>query len=159
MGHTDPRLAMPVESAVLLWCMRVWVVGMHQQVDADVRIERMLDTLGAAEAALYVEGLMFAVEHGATRKVSVQCVSKPSISADEQCLIDAVALAQEYRPFEALLLLRGFLSPDGARAAVRSAEEIGASLARAGRFLDSPSGPLQHFGLTADSSFSPWTGV
>lgn len=159
MRVTDPRLAMPVESAVLLWCMRVSMVEMQKPVDAEIRTHRVLEALGVAEAAPYVEGLMFAVGHGATRTVAVQCVCQPSISADEQALLDAVALAQESRLFEALLSLRGFLSPDGARAALHSAEKIGVMFARAGRFLDSPSSPLQQFGLTADSGVVRWTGV
>jgi hypothetical protein len=159
MTQKDPHLMLPVESAALLWCMRIWVAGKLQSIEVDARIERVLDTLGAAAAAPFIEGMMFAVGHGATRQVAVHCMCRPAISADEQALLDAVALAQEYRPFEALLLLRGFLSPEGARAAVCSAEGIGIELARVGRFLDAPSGSLQHFGLSSDPRLSPWAGA
>lgn len=134
----DERLDLSVENAVLLWCMRSWVADMGQPAQAGQRIGEMLGRLGAEHAGPYVEGLMFAVGHGAERRVGVQCVGCPRIGPDERLLLDCIALAQAHRPFEALLSLREILSSEGARAALRSAEGIGGALACAQRFLPTP---------------------
>ncbi len=134
----DERLALPVEQGALLWCMRAWVAGMRHDVGATEGIQHMLDRLGAPDAAPYLEGLMFAIGHGATRAVGVHCVCCKGVSDDERALLDAIALAQQHRTFEALLLLRGMMGAEGARAALQSIEGIGKALARAGRQLSAP---------------------
>ena len=144
-ASADDRAALPIEQAALLWCMRVWVLGLRGAVDATGRIRRMAVQLDSGEAAPFIEGFMFALQHGATRSLAVGCVGCPRITPDEQTLLEALGLAQERRTFEALLSLRGILTPEGARAALTSAEGIGTALARVGRFLPAPDAPVGQF--------------
>lgn len=145
----DERSALPIEHAALLWCMRVWVLGQHRAIDATARIERMATQLDTSDAAPFIEGFMFAIQHGAARPLSIACVCCPRISADERTLLDAMGLAQERRTFEALLALRGLLTSEGARAALTSAEGLGTALARVGRFLPAPDTSVGQFAFSA----------
>ena len=77
------------------------------------------------------------------------------VSDDERMLLETLGLAQERRPFEALLLLRGILTPEGARAALHSAEKLGVSLARAGRFLPAPEAEVRRFAFASNAGAGP----
>lgn len=143
----DERLSLPVAQGVLLWCIRIWVTGLAQNVGVASRIEEMLGRLGAGSAAPYLDGFMFALGHGATRRIGVHCVCQSSVGADERALLDAFGLAQEARPFEALLLLREIATPQAARAALRSAERFGEMMAAAGRVLPAPDSAVARFAM------------
>lgn len=151
----DARLALPVEQQALLWCMRAWVAGLQQPIEAGSRIQDMMARLDAPDAAPYFEGMMFALRHGATRRLAVGCACWRHVSDDERMLLETLGLAQERRPFEALLLLRGILTPEGARAALHSAEKLGASLARAGRFLPAPEAEVRRFAFASNAGAGP----
>ena len=148
----DERLSLPLEQGVLLWCIRVWVAGLHQDVATRQRIADMLGRFGTAEAAPYFDGFMFALSHGATRRIGIQCICQSSITPDERLLLDAFGLAQEARPFEALLLLRGLATPEAARSALRSAEGLGEAMAGAGRVLPAPDSAVARFAMDCGSS-------
>ena len=144
---SDERLSLPVEQGVLLWCIRVWVAGLHKEVGAAQRIQEMLGRLGAAAAAPFFDGFMFALSHGATRRIAVHCVCQSRVGDDERALLDAFGLAQEARPFEALLLLRGLTTPEAARTALRSAEGLAGAMTVAGRVLPAPDSAVAHFAM------------
>ena len=145
----DERLALPIEQGVLLWCMRMWVIEMKRGIGLEGRIDNMLDALDAPFASSYLKGFMFALSHGCTRMIEVRCVCRKRISVDEQALLDVLSLAQAMRSFEALLVLRGFMTQAGADAALRSAEGIGTVLAQTGRFLPEPEEEVRHYALSA----------
>lgn len=147
----DERLALPIDQGVLLWCMRIWVVGRSRPVAAEHRITEVLRRFGAPDAAAPVERFMAALRDGAARTVGVDCVCHPRVSEDERALLDAVALVQGDRPLEALLVLRGMLTPEGAHAALRCAEALGAALARAGRVLPAPEHDMHQYAWTPAS--------
>ncbi len=149
MTQPDERLSLPVEQGVLLWCIRVWVAGQHHDLPSRPRITAMLDRLGTPGAAPFFDGFMFALSHGATRRIAIQCTCHPSIAPDERTLLDAFGLAQEARPFEALLLLRGLATPEAARAALRSAEGVGDAMAGAGRVLPAPDSAVARFAMAS----------
>lgn len=94
------------------------------------------------------------VRHGATRRLAVGCVCWRHVSDDERMLLETLGLAQERRPFEALLL-RGILTPEGARAALHSAEKLGVSLARAGRFLPASEAEVRRFAFASNAGAGP----
>ena len=125
--------ALPVEQGVLLWCMRMRVIGMKRGFDVETRIDEMLEALGAAAASPCLKDFMVALSQGCTRMIEVQCVCQTRIDADERALLDVLALAQAMRPFEALLVLRGFVTQASASAALSAAEGVGTALAQAGR--------------------------
>ncbi len=145
----DERLALPVEQQALLWCMRVWVAGLQRPAEAGPRIQDMMTQLGAPDAAPFFEGMMFALRHGAARPLAVACVCRRQVSDDERMLLETLGLAQACRLFEALLALRAVLTPEGARAALHSAEQLGACLARAGRFLPAPEAEVRRFAFAS----------
>ena len=134
----DERLALPVGQQALLWCIRAWAAGPQRPIEAGPRIQDMMTQLGAPDAAPFFEGMMLALRHGAIRQLAVGCVCRCQVSDDERMLLEALGLVQACRLFEALLTLRGIPTPEGARAALHSAERLGVSLARAGRFLPAP---------------------
>ena len=151
----DERFALPLGQQALLWCMRVWVAGLHHPVEAGPRIRDMMAQLGAPDAAPFFEGMMFALRHGATRPLAVACVCRRQVSDDERMLLETLGLAQACRLFEALLTLRGVLTPEGARAALHSAEQLGVSLARAGRFLPAPEAEVRRFAFASHAGAGP----
>lgn len=151
----DERLALPIEQQALLWCMRVWVAGLRQPIEAGPRIQDMMTQLGAPDAAPFFEGMMFALQHGAARQLAVGCVCWRQVSDDERMLLEMLGLAQACRLFKALLMLRGFLTPEGARAALHSAEQLGVSLAGAGRFLPAPEAEVRRFAFASHTGAGP----
>jgi hypothetical protein len=150
-NERDERLALPVEQGVLLWCMRMRVIGMKRGVGVETRIDEMLEALGASAASPCLRDFMVALSQGCTRMIEVRCVCQPRIGADERALLEVLSLAQAMRPFEALLVLRGFVTQAGATAALGSAEGVGAALAQAGRFLPEPEQEVRHFAMTQSS--------
>lgn len=150
----DEHLALPVEQAAL-WCIRTWVVGLQQRIEAGPRIQDMMTRLGAPDAAPLLEDMMAALRHGATRQLAVGRACWRRVSDDERMLLETLGLAQACRLFEALLVLRGILTPESARAALHSAERLGVSLARAGRFLPAPEAEVRRFALAAHAGANP----
>ncbi len=144
----DERLDLPIEQAVLLWCIRLSVMGMKQGAAVQPRIDEMLEALDASTAAPWLKDFMVALSQGCTRMIEVTCVCQPRIGPDERALLDILSLAQAMRPFEALLLLRGFVTQAAAIEALRSAEGVGVALALAGRFLPEPEQEMRHFAMT-----------
>ena len=154
LHHDDSVL--PVTEATLLWSMRAWAAGSRHSIESERRIARVLARLGAREASDYLFGFMFALLHGAVRPMQVNCPCQARVSADEHALLTVFALAQEGQSFEAMLALRGFVTPTAARAAYQSAERVTAELQRSGWALTSPpSGPSRRYGLVAQR----WAGA
>lgn len=139
----------PIEHAALLCSMRLWVLGLRRAIGAPARIARVLSQVDAADAQGGLDTFMDAFRGGTTRPVGIACVCHPRPSDDERTLLDVFGLAQERRPFEALLLLRGMLTADAARQALSGAGQVGTVLARAGRFLPAPQTEVRRFVLTA----------
>ena len=115
----DERLTLPIEQGVLLWCMRAWVGEMRRPAGLEPRIHDLLGRFGVPQAAGAMQRLMSALSRHAVRMIDVQCVCCTRVGADERALLDMLGLAQDMRPFEALLLLHGLVTPAGARAAFR----------------------------------------
>ena len=141
-------LDLPIEQGILLWCMGMRVIELKRGIDVDARVDDVLDALGVAAAWPSVRNFVGALNQGCTRYIDVQCVCKTSIGPDEYTLLDALSLAQAMRPFEARLLLRGFVTDAGAEAALGHAERIGTVLAQAGRFLPEFEEAVRHVALT-----------
>lgn len=137
-AETDERLALPVEQGVLLWSMRMWVIGMKLGMAVEARVQEMFDLLGAPGAAPFLQRFMVALSQGCIRMIDVRCVCQPRLDADERALLDVLSLAQAMRPFDARRVLCGVVTPAGADAALRNAEGLGTALAQAGLFLPEP---------------------
>ena len=140
------RSEVSIERSVLLWCMRVFADPPGQD-GAAAHIEAAFCRLGAADAAPAFCRFMAVVRDGLPQAIRLNSVCWRSVGNDEYALLEAMALAQERRPMEALLLLRGLLPPADARIALDSAAELGAHLARAGWFLGAPAPGIRHFAM------------
>ncbi len=146
-SHDEPP-ALGVAEGVLLWSMRSWATSSRHSIEPERRIARVLDRLGAREAPEYLFGFMFALLHGAVRPMRISCPCQPQVSADERALLDVFALAQEGQSFEAVLALRGFMTPVAAGAAYRSAQGVAGALVLAGWRLAPPaSDSARRYGL------------
>jgi hypothetical protein len=143
----DESATVSIERSVLLWCMRAFVHGRRRDIDAGKHIGAAMRRVGAADAAPAFQAFMQGVGSFALRPVGVHCLCCRGISTDEHALLDVLALAQQHRPIEALMLLRGLVGPDGARLALERAALTGSALARAGWFLDEPDATLRHFAM------------
>ena len=119
-SHRGGRPVLPITESTLLWSMRAWVAGSRHSIEPERRIARVLARLGARDASEYLFGFMFALLHGAVRPMQVSCPCHPRVGADEQALLSVFALAQEDQSFEALLTLRGFVTPAAAEAAYQA---------------------------------------
>ena len=151
---TEPHnefTALPLAQRALLWCMRMWAMQLRHGAETQARYD-MLGLVGAPAARLRFDCFMRALVHGATRELEVLCVCRTGVVADERTLLDVMSLAQAKRSLEALLVLRTVLPAEGAGAALHSAEEVGAALAQAGRFLPAPGGNVRRFALTPGST-------
>ncbi len=144
MNH---RIALSFERALLLWCMRIWDMGSRRPAGPAWQVAEVLAELDASEAAPAFDSFMRAVSRTATRVIMIGCVYAPCVSEDEAALLDTLALAQEQRAFEAMLLLRELVSPIGALEASASAHVLAAALAKAGRVLRAPSACTRRFAM------------
>ena len=148
---TEPHnafTALPLAQRALLWCMRMWVMQLRHGAETQARVGNMLGQLGAPTAPPHLERLMLLLVHGATRELEVLCVCQTEVAADERALLDVLSLAQAERPLDAFLALRSILPAQDAGAALHSAEELGALLAQAGRFLPAPEENGRRFART-----------
>lgn len=146
---SEQYVVLSVEQAIL-WSMRVWVIGLHHDVVAPSRIHQMMKRLGADEAAPYLEGFMFELGHGASRRIAIHCTCHDRVEADERILLDVLCLAQQSQQFKALLLLRGMATNNAAWAALRSAQALGTELASAGHILQAPDATAAPFRVGGD---------
>jgi hypothetical protein len=130
-----PYRSLPFLDGVLLWTMRAWVLGIREKIPVEEQIQDAFGKLGAPDATGPLFGFMWCLGHGALRALDVHCVCVPDVGSDERCLIDILALTQQARRFEALLLLRSLIRPKAAIAARDAAGSVAASLTAAGRIL------------------------
>lgn len=123
---------LPDAEHVLLWAMRVWVIGHFRQQDMSARIGEALQRRGAEGALPYLEGFMWAMSQGVRRPIALLCLCRSEVSADERSLLDAFALLQQDEADEAEALLSGLLTTRAASVAIRSAEGAAQELLAAG---------------------------
>jgi hypothetical protein len=129
---------LPLPERLVLWTIRVWVIGLKRRIDVTEPIRAAFGKQGVPEAACLIEGLMSVVACGACRPLTVECVCHDAISDDERRLLAAAALHQDGRGFEARFLLRTILSPGASRGAGEILDRLGRMLAGAGLRLLRP---------------------
>jgi hypothetical protein len=151
-GDAPPELPLP--ETVLLWSMRTWAAGCRQNMPVARYIDPVFAELGAPEAPDHFYGLMWALCHGAARKIAVHCPYHSRVSDDEHTLLDLLALTQEKQAFERLLLLRSLLRPLSAGPVAQSASGLVRELNRAGLFLAAAFPPVRRHGLMQGASHS-----
>jgi len=143
----EARDDLPRVENALLWAMRAWVIGHCRGIAVEDRIGRVFAELGAPGAMGYLSGFMWALSHGATRTLEVNCVCHPGLSRDESALLDVIALEQEGYADEALALLRGMATARAASVVCDSARGMALALQAAGRILPRGATVLERRGL------------
>ncbi|HTZ71702.1 MAG TPA: hypothetical protein VMB71_13685 [Acetobacteraceae bacterium] len=139
------RATVSIEQSVLLWCMRACVAVPRD----DAAVRDALAHLGAASAWPAFARFITVVRDYVPDMVVVNSLAWRGVGADELALLDVLALAQEKRSMEALLLLRGLLAPEAAAAALHWADEVAACLARAGWMIAATTPTVRRVALAA----------
>ena len=139
------RATVSIEQSVLLWCMRACVAAPRD----DAAVRDALAHLGAASAWPAFGRFITVVRDYVPDMVVVNSVAWRGVGADELVLLDVLALAQEQRSMEALLLLRAVFAPEAAAAALTAAEEVGACLVRAGWMVGATAPDVRRVAMAA----------
>jgi hypothetical protein len=133
--QADGRSALPFLENALLWAMRAWVIGHSRKLNVSPQIQNMFDGLGTPGAVDPLNGFMSAISSNATRRVNIDCVCYPGVSADESLLLDVLALQQEGYEEDGRMLLGAFTTPDACSIACDKATRLVLVLNAAGHFL------------------------
>jgi hypothetical protein len=141
---TAARLERP--ECVLLAAIRWWVMDRAQGADPLPRLCRLMDAVGALDAAFSIDRLMVVVARAVRRPIEVHCPLCSAVSEDEKHLLHAASLAQSGPSGIAERALRtALLSALGAEFALGPLEGLGDLFAQAGllfrRRLGAPCGP------------------
>lgn len=109
-GAAGRRDDLPTLERTVLWCIRAWVISLSDRPRYAEKIETIFTRLGVGEAIPDLHGLMMTLARGARRTIDVNCVCFPDISADERCLLDALALQQREEHEDAFEVLTGLMT-------------------------------------------------
>ena len=135
--HVEPQPVgdLPLLESSLLWAIRAWAIGCRRGVSVETRLARLFRQLRAPLALGYLNGLMWALNGGATRILDVNCVCHDVVSDDEALLLDVLALQQAKRDADARALLGRITTRGAARIGAQSAAGLVESLRAAGHIL------------------------
>ena len=120
---------------IMLWTMRAWVIGITQKIPVEEQIQDAFQRIGAPDATGQLYAFMWILSQGASRMLDVDCVCSKTISADERALLDILALSQQGRTFEAMILLRSMVKGTRALATAECANDFVHTLSVAGFLL------------------------
>ena len=100
---------------LLLWAVRVWVVGHRHDVPVLPNLRTAFRDEGVPAAAEAVDDLMGFIGHGAGRTIRVNCPRCRQVTEDERLLLDVVSLHQQGDALWAPFLARAILTPMAAQ--------------------------------------------
>lgn len=157
---TEPadRRALPFAEQLVLWALRLSVVGLKTGAPVDHPVQLAFRKVGAEAAAERISLLTRIVGFGAERRVQIGVPCAFTVTADERRILDMVAIGQLGRAGGAggtvsgTLMLRDMLSPAACRAAAGLCAELGGMLGRAGVVLPSPQRPPRPLPAPANAS-------
>jgi hypothetical protein len=140
---TEPtdRRALPFAEQLVLWALRLSVVGLKTGAPTDHPVLLAFRKVGAEAAAEHINLLTRIVGFGAERRVQIGVPCAFTVTEDERQILDLVAIGQSGRGVSGTLVLRGMLSSAACRAAAGLCAELGEMLAGAGVYLQRPSAP------------------
>jgi len=147
--------ALPPADRLLLWAMRVWVIGLKRRLDVAEPTRAAFARFGAIEAAELVDGLMSILACGASEVLCIECVCHPEMSDDEARLLRAASLHQAKRGFEARFLLRAMLTAEASRDAGEILDRIGLVFAARGLRLSRCAADTERFAFGDESESMP----
>jgi len=132
---THPLNQMSRPERIMLWTMRAWVIGITQKIPVEEQIQDAFNRIRAPDATGQLYAFMWILSQGACRMLDVDCVCSTKISEDERSLLDILALSQQGRTFEAMILLRSMVKSSRALATAECAGEFVRTLSAAGFHL------------------------
>lgn len=149
---------MPHPERLIVWAMRVWVVGVRERISVDEVLRGAFARAGASRALPVLDNVMAVIAGGAARIIDVACVCHEEISADERTLLDVIALFQAGDTLETPLMLRSFLTPQAAMSVAPLIEHLATALSDA-RFVlrNRPSSARRH-AISAGHGAVGWAG-
>jgi hypothetical protein len=131
----DDVVALPRIEQTLLWAIRTWVLGRQTGEDMSFKLESVFRHVGATDAAVALQGLLWVLSQGLTRTLQVNCTCQMTVSADEDHLLQLFCLLGDDRVEDAESLLRGFAAERVALLAADCALRVVLELAASGYHL------------------------
>jgi hypothetical protein len=150
---THPLSQMSRPERIMLWTMRACVIGITQKIPVEEQIQDAFSRIGAPDATGQLYAFMWILSQGACRMLNVDCVCGAKISEDERALLDILALSQQGRTFEAMILLRSMVKGSRALATAECARDFVRTLSAAGFHLPIPTLETTRYAF-ADQGFA-----
>lgn len=156
MAHHDQHHLPPVETALLL-AMRAWLAARRRGLPDSPETGAVLEMLGCREAVAPLGSMMMALAMpaGAFRPIVIRCLCDRSVSADEKRLLHVIALQQQARSLESMILLRSILRDEAAMAVQCAASVLAQVLTWADQRLLAPETAMRLEVLATDSASNP----
>jgi hypothetical protein len=123
---------------VLLWAIRVWVVGYHHQRPATTVLDSAFEFLGAPNAAALLNRAMMAVGAAGRRQIDIRPPCYRELSADERRLLEILGLAQQTNADAYRFLLLSLIKPHERQPSEALLRALARDLLQAGMVLDRP---------------------
>lgn len=120
---------------LIVWACRYWLACRRARRDPMPLLRDVFGDNGARDAALSVDAVLRILGAAADRAVELRCTACPRLSADEMCLLAAVAALQQGAQTTARALLEGWLVPRLAEMALVPLRGLALLLAQAGLAL------------------------
>jgi len=118
---------------LMLWAMRLWVVGYRLNNSPDDQLAKALRNVGIGEGRQRLEEFMVAITAGAARGIGVCCVCQKEIGEDEHLLLDVLRLSQpQFARAHGAFLLEDVLTARALPIAAVKAQALAAAFNAAG---------------------------
>lgn len=149
---------MPHPERLIVWAMRVWVVGVRERISVDEVLRASFLRAGAPQALPVLDNMMVVIAGGAARVIDVSCVCHEEISVDERTILDVIALFQAGDTLETPLMLRSFLTPHAAMSVALLIERLATVLSDARLMLRNRPSPARRHANAVDPRVVGWAG-
>lgn len=143
---------------LLVWAMRVWVVGARERIAVEEVLRGSFTRCGAPAALPVLDNMMAVIAGGAARTIDISCVCQDRVSADERCIMDVIAMYQAGDTLETPLMLRSFLTPGAADATAALIDRLARILSDAGLLLRTSQCRTRRYALEAGTASAGWAG-
>jgi len=147
---------MPNTERLILWAMRVWVVGVRERISVDEVLRGSFARAGAPQALPVLDNMMAVIAGGAARVIDIACVCHEEISADKRTILDVIALFQAGDTLETPLMLRSFLT--AAESGAKLNERLATTLSDSHLNLRTWPSRARRYELAGNSGAVGWAG-
>lgn len=128
--HNRDRLSFAGQ--FLLWSVRIWVTGYHQQWPAASHIDHAFRVLEADDGGQVLNRLMAALGSGARRPIDIRPPCYRELSADERRVLDVVRYIQAGDETGGLFILSALIKPSARTLVLPLFRQLAAVLLSAG---------------------------